>query len=204
MVEPLKRYAVLDQGSHAKRFTDAVFGLDRASLAAVLRGLFTADGTVADYGDRSHYVSLDSTSVELLEQVQLALLGFGVKAKLYRDRREAGTSRLSPTGSGGDAEYPVVAMHSLRISRGSRVVFEREVGFLEGSRKAERLARLNREVGTYEDRFEDRVVSLEPLGEETVYDLTEPATHHFVASGRRPQLLRVHVPRRHGVQPREL
>ena len=182
VVEPLKQYAVLDQGSHAKRFTDAVFGLDQASLAAVLRGLFTADGTVANYGSHSHHVALDSSSIELLEQVQLLLLSFGVKSKLCRDRRDAGTEML-PNGNGGEAESPVAPFHSLRITRGSRVVFEHEIGFLAGSAKAGRLADLNREVGTYQDRFEDRLVSLEPLGEETVYDLTEPVTHHFVASG---------------------
>ena len=69
-------------------------------------------------------------------------------------------------------------MHSLRISRSSRFVFEREIGFIPGSPKCEQLARLNREVTTYADRLEDRVESLEYVGDEAVYDLTEPATHH--------------------------
>jgi len=38
-------------------------------------------------------------------------------------------------------------------------------------------------VTTYADRLEDRVESLEYVGIEPVYDLTEPATHHFVANG---------------------
>ena len=113
VVEPLKQYAVLDQGSHAKRFTDAVFGLDQASLAAVLRGLFTADGTVANYGSHSHHVALDSSSIELLEQVQLLLLSFGVKSKLYRDRRDAGTEML-PNGNGGEADPEQQLLHQTR------------------------------------------------------------------------------------------
>ncbi|MBI5628314.1 MAG: vitamin B12-dependent ribonucleotide reductase, partial [Candidatus Rokubacteria bacterium] len=44
VVDVLKRYAVLDQGSANKRFTDEVFRLDAPSLAAILRGLYTADG----------------------------------------------------------------------------------------------------------------------------------------------------------------
>jgi len=74
VLEQLSRYAVLDEGSSAKRFTEEVYGLDRESVAAVLRGLFTTDGTVANGGAKSQYVSLDSSSVELLRQVQLLLL----------------------------------------------------------------------------------------------------------------------------------
>src|SRR5205085_2441642 len=120
VVDELKRLAVLNEGSERKRFTDAVFQLDRDSLAGVLRGLFTADGTVANYGEKSQFVSLDSTSLELLRQTQLLLLSFGIKAKIYRNRRIAGqTTALLPDGKGGTREYPVAQLHSLRISRSS-------------------------------------------------------------------------------------
>jgi ribonucleoside-diphosphate reductase alpha chain len=184
VVDLLKRYAVLDNGSSKKRFTDEIYRLNQESIAAVLRGLFTADGTVANYGDKSQFVALDSTSLELLRQTQLLLLCFGIKAKLYRNRRVATqlVARM-PDGKGGLKEYPVEQLHSLRITRSSRLVFEREIGFLPGSPKAQQLAELNREVSPYKDRLEDQVVSLEFSGEEPVYDLTEPSTHHFVASG---------------------
>lgn len=184
VVEALKRFAVLNEGSAAKRFTDDVFRLERDALAGVLRGLFTADGTVANYGDKTQYVGLDSTSLDLLKQVQLLLLSFGIKAKLYTNRRLADqTTALLPDGHGSTKEYPVQQVHSLRVSRSSRVAFEREIGFVPGSPKCEQLARLNREVTTYADRLEDRVANLEFVGVEPVYDLTEPATSHFCASG---------------------
>src|SRR5438876_1148267 len=59
VVEPLKRFAILDQGSAQKRFTDEFYRLDRESVAAVLRGLFTADGTVTPPGMKAPYISLD-------------------------------------------------------------------------------------------------------------------------------------------------
>ncbi len=183
VVDVFCQLAVLDEGSERKRFTQAVFDLDRLALAAVLRGLFTADGTVANYGDKSHYVSLDSTSEELLRQVQLLLLSFGVKSKLYENRRGLTTVAWLPDGHGGSREYPVQQMFSLRISRSSRFLFEREIGFHPASPKAEALARLNAEVGVYRDQLTDEVAAIEPLGEEDVYDLTEEATRHFVANG---------------------
>src|SRR5215468_791135 len=183
VVDLFREFAVLDEGSEAKRFAPAVFDLDRPALAAVLRGLFTADGTVANYGDKSQYVGLDSSSAELLRQVQLLLLSFGIKAKLYADRRGGTSLARLPDGHGGMKQYPVRPMFSLRISRSSRVIFEREIGFHPDSPKAAALARLNAEVATYHDDLTDEVVSVEPAGVADVFDLTEEATHHFVAGG---------------------
>ncbi|HEX9670799.1 MAG TPA: LAGLIDADG family homing endonuclease [Thermoanaerobaculia bacterium] len=183
VVELFKEFAVLDEGSHRKLFTQAIFELDRPSLAAVLRGLFTADGSVANYGVKSQYVALDSTSLELLQQVQLLLLGFGIKSKLYRERRGGASVAELPDGRGGSRPYPVQEMHALRISRSSRILFEREIGFDPASPKAAALRELNDQIAAYRDELTDRVAAIEPLGEEEVFDLTEEATHHFVANG---------------------
>lgn len=183
VVETMKRYAILDRGSEHKQFTDEVFTLDAASQSALLRGLFTADGTVANYREKSQYVSLDSTSLTLLRQVQLLLLGFGVKAKLYQNRRGSARSSCLPDGRGGMRIYPVQQMHSLRISRSSRGRFEETIGFCAGSVKNDTLFQLNQTVDTYADRFTDEFESLTFIGNEDVYDLTEPLTHHFVANG---------------------
>ncbi len=183
VVDLFKQFAVLDRGSDGKRFTPAVFDLDRPTQAAMLRGMFTADGTVANYGDKSQYVAVDSSSLELLQQTQLLLLGFGIKAKLYANRRGGVTESILPDGKGGSRAYPVCEMYSLRISRSSRMIFEREIGFDPASPKAAALRMLNDSFDAYRDEMSDAVESVEPLGEEPVFDLTEDATHHFVANG---------------------
>ncbi|WP_163326894.1 LAGLIDADG family homing endonuclease, partial [Klebsiella aerogenes] len=66
---------------------DTMLRFDRESIAAILRGLFTADGTVVDSTDKSQYVGLDSSSPELIRQVQSMLLQFGIKSKIYSERR---------------------------------------------------------------------------------------------------------------------
>jgi len=183
LVALFKEFAVLDRGSHGKRFTPSVFELDKPSMAAVLRGLFTADGTVSRPDNKTCYVSLDSTSLELLGQVQVMLLGFGIKAKLYRGRRRGVSQSILPDGRGGRRPYAVRELHSLRISRSSRFIFEREIGFDPASRKAQALRNMNDEFASYSEPMTDPVASIEPLGEEKVFDLTEEATHHFVANG---------------------
>src|SRR5262249_50523094 len=66
---------------------ESVFQLDKLSVAAVLRGLFTTAGYVANEGcaNSSHkvrFVGLLSHSVSLLKQVQLLLLAFGIKCRI--------------------------------------------------------------------------------------------------------------------------
>ena len=171
-VAVFREFAILDEGAAAIRFAPAIFELDRPALAAVLRGLFTADAIVANYGEQSRYVSLDSTSLELLRQTQLLLLAFGIKARLYEDTRlaEATAARPHPT-------------HSLRINRASCPLFEQAIGFHAESPKAQALARLNGNEPVTGEDLTDEVLAIEPAGEADVFDLTEEVTHHFVAGG---------------------
>jgi ribonucleoside-diphosphate reductase alpha chain len=183
VVDLFREFAVLNEGSHRKLFTPAIFDLDKPSLAAVLRGLFTADGTVANYGDKSQYVALDSTSQPLLQQVQILLLSFGIKAKLYTERRGGKLEAMLPNTARELQSYSVQEVHSLRISKASRVIFEREIGFDPASAKSARLRDMNLAFTTYKDSLIDEVVSITEAGTADVYDLTEGITHHFVANG---------------------
>jgi ribonucleoside-diphosphate reductase alpha chain len=179
----MEQFALLDEGSEQKKLKDSCFRLNRQEQAALLRGLFTADGCVANYGEKSQYVALDSCSKELLQQVQLMLLNFGIKSKIYSDRRAGKMFSLLPDGTGHERIYPVKEMHSLRISRNSRILFEEYVGFMEESPKASQLRQLNISVSTCRETLTDEVVSLDFAGTEDVFDLTEPETHHFAANG---------------------
>ncbi|MBI4367730.1 MAG: intein-containing adenosylcobalamin-dependent ribonucleoside-diphosphate reductase [Deltaproteobacteria bacterium] len=183
VVSIVDTYAVLDQGAARKRLHPTAFCLDRATTAAVLRGLFTTDGTVANYGEKSQYIALDSTSLPLLRQAQKLLLSFGIKSKLYENRRNGKSHSFLPDGQGGLQQYAVQEIHSLRISRSSRILFEEMIGFHPKSAKTAALRALNEAVGTYRDELVDLFDSLTPLGTQKVYDLTEPKTHHFVADG---------------------
>lgn len=175
----------LDLGlySHQKVISDTIFALSLAQQKYILQGLFTSDGTVANYGEKSQYVALDSTSLQLIKDVQLLLTGFGIRSKIYTNRRAGKTTALLPDGKGGLKEYSVKEVHSLRISRQNRIAFEKLIGFMPTSKKAARLHAMNADITTYKELPIDAVKSLTYVGEETVYDLTEPLTHSFVANG---------------------
>ncbi len=179
----ISSYVDLSQKSYEKTLSEKIFSLGLGEQKYILQGLFTTDGTVANYGEKSQYVSLDSTSVELLKGVQILLLGFGIKSKLYSNRRAGKLTSMLPDGKGGVKQYNVKEMHSLRVSRSSREQFEKLIGFMEGSEKSRQLSEMNSLVTTYADKPFDRVESLEYLGDEKVYDLTEPFTNSFIANG---------------------
>jgi len=182
-IEKISALVNLKQKSHEKTISEKIFSLGLGKQKYILQGLFTADGTVANYSEKSQYVAFDSTSLNLIKGVQLLLLGFGIKSKIYKNRRAGKNTAMLPDGKGGIKEYAVREMHSLRISKSSRILFEELIGFMPESHKNSELAELNLSVSTYQDKPYDRVKSLEYLGEEKVYDLTEPFTHSFIANG---------------------
>lgn len=148
-----------------------------------LSALFSADGCVQGTLEKGASVRLSSVETDLLRDVQMLLLNFGVASKLYLNRRDAGT-RLLPDGKGGLAPYPCQADHELMVSKANLVAFHRNVGFMLASKEANLKSVVEGFVrGPYAERFTARVTSVESCGTEDVYDLTEPSTHSFVANG---------------------
>jgi ribonucleoside-diphosphate reductase alpha chain len=140
-----------------RRLTDDAFTAGLAAQKHLLRALFTADATI-EHGE----VVLHTDSIGLAQDVQLILLGFGVK------------SRVAP-GS--------LALASLVVDCGSFRHFARHVCMLPG-RKLEQLANACSFVESLEtDAHYDAVASFSSLGVQPVYDLTEPVTSSFVANG---------------------
>jgi len=182
-VEKISKFIDLSQKSHEKTISESIFGLSLGEQKYVLQGLFTCDGTVANYGEKSQYVALDSTSLELLKGTQVLLIGFGIKSKLYKNRRAGKSISLLPDGKGGLKEYQVRELHSLRISRSSRIKFETLIGFMPESKKFQQLKELNEQVTTYEDMPYDTIKLLEYVGVQRVFDLNEPLTNSFIANG---------------------
>jgi len=183
IVEKIAQFVDLSQKSHEKTISPAVFALSLSEQKYLLQGLFTADGTVADYGEKSQYIALDSTSLQLIKDVQVLLSGFGIKSKIYYNRRAGKNTAMLPDGKGGLQEYEVKEVHSLRISRSSRLAFEKLIGFMQESPKAIALKKLNERVSVYNDAPYDAVTSLDYIGEQEVFDLTEPLTQSFIANG---------------------
>jgi ribonucleoside-diphosphate reductase alpha chain len=165
-----------------KIFKDKIFDLDKESIKYILQGLFTADGTITGNPEKGFYVGLDNSSLGLLKQVQILLLNFGIKAKIYENRRKTLVHYL-PDSQRKLKLYKVKNFHSLRITRSSRIIFENEIGFYFDHSKSEKLEKINQTYEAYKDKLFDEIKEIKFEGIEEVYDLTEPETSHFVANG---------------------
>jgi ribonucleoside-diphosphate reductase alpha chain len=166
-----------------KRVPESIFTAPREAVVGFLRGLFSTDGTVErNDAKQSCTVRLASSSLGLLEDVQLLLLNFGIFGRIHH--RRAASFKALPDGRGGLCEYPVAEQYELIIGSESRDRFAEIIGFAlpEKQAKLEQFIR-ERSRGGYRQRFEVTVSQVEPAGIAPVYDLTEPVTHSLIAGG---------------------
>lgn len=166
-----------------KRVPESIFTAPREAVVGFLRGLFSTDGTVErNDAKQSCSVRLASSSRKLLEDVQLLLLNFGIFGRIHR-RPGAGLQTL-PDGRGGSRRYLIAEQYELIIGAESRDRFAEVIGFAlpEKQAKLEQFIE-KRSRGSYRQRFEVTVQSVEPAGIAPVYDLTEPVTHSLIANG---------------------
>gem|GEM_PF-10355 len=166
-----------------KTVTEEIERAGYTFVVGFLRGLFDADGSVQGEQRKGVSVRLAQSDENLLVRVQRMLARLGVLSTLYRERRPEGTSTL-PDGRGGTAEYAVRAQHELVIANDNLAGFRERVGFAVEAK----LGRLDAALEAYvrtpnRERFVDAIVSIEPDGEEEVYDVTVDHVHAFAANG---------------------
>ncbi|MBL7998187.1 MAG: adenosylcobalamin-dependent ribonucleoside-diphosphate reductase [Candidatus Kapabacteria bacterium] len=161
----------LNSNSHTACVPQRIFNATHEEKIAFLRSLFQADGCVRirDGERNSGDVVLTTISEELAHGVQILLMSLGIYSNvtLCRDSRE-------------DRHYS----RQVSISYYSeRIKYQELIGFVSDD-KQEKLARLNTSIdGKSKQRLsEETIVSIEYIGEETVYDI-QTETARFAANG---------------------
>ncbi|MBV8780020.1 MAG: hypothetical protein JO353_01370, partial [Phycisphaerae bacterium] len=145
----------------SRRLSDDAFTAGLAAQKCLLRAVFSTDSILSD-----ETLTLSSDSLPLLSDIQILLLGFGV--------RSAVTSE--------PATLDAARHHRLSITGISLTTFNNQIGLLPGT-KADALASIVDHLPTRNVAHYDRVATLTPLGRQQVFDLTEPVTHSFIANG---------------------
>ncbi|MBV6402242.1 MAG: hypothetical protein CNIPEHKO_02548 [Anaerolineales bacterium] len=174
---------VLPARAHEKRVPNSVWSAPREANVGFLQGLFTTDGTVniSSY-KKSCSIRLASSSVDLLRDVQMLLLNFGIVSRIHK-RREAGLRNM-PDGKGGMKEYFTQADYELIVDKVNRDKFVAEIGFLDSAKQSKVQEFISNKTRTSNaESFETTIVSIEDAGYADVYDLTEPQTHSVIANG---------------------
>ncbi len=148
-----------------------------------LRGIFDADGSVQGNQIKGVSIRLSQSNISILTSVQRMLLRLGIFSRIYKNRRDE-SMKLMPNGKGGKKLYKIKPQHELVISGENLSYFSERIGFSD-IKKDERLKeilssykrRLNRE------RFVAEIESIDPCGQEDVYDCRIPGINAFDANG---------------------
>ncbi len=173
-------YDVADESDQNSWMPDYFLTLDRPSMCEALREVFSTHAHISQA-----FIVVPSFSMRLLRQLQMALLAFGIKARIERIEEYADARRAYAFE--GDDEFdqnyrPWQPLYLL-IDRPYFPRFERELGFTPGTANHSRLQEYAKFSNINEPPLVDRVIRSQYVGERPVYDLTEPVTHHFVANG---------------------
>lgn len=165
-----------------KTVPESIFTAPKDAVLGFLRGLFSADGTLANAEGARRYARLTSKSIVLLKDVQKLLINLGILSRIYDRNRPARQGFPYVNKKGEECSYTLDGeLYELNISKRSLKVFLETVGFL--NERHEYTSEEILEAGNYSDRHEDIIISREFTGEKEVFDLTEPFTHSFIANG---------------------
>lgn len=182
-VEFFKKLGIKATRADYKEIPGSILTAPRDAVIGFLKGLFTADGTIGlDESNSSAYLRLTAKSRSLLSGVQILLLNLGIFSRIYK-RSRAPRQVFPYLTVGGEAKVYTTdgILHELNISRDNIPRFLEVVGFMRDKHKEK--VELLKGRDFYGQSFEDEVVSVVPKGKKKVYDLTEPATHSFIANG---------------------
>jgi len=155
------------------------FQMSESFQRGLLQALFTTDGHVSGTAVKGVSVRLTSISAPLLRDVQRMLINFGIASRVYTERHKEREITIR------ERSYQAHADHDLVIGKDNVLQFADVIGFLSDAKTNA----LHRALGTYGKRgpyretFFATFADLAYEGEETVYDLTEPITHSFIANG---------------------
>lgn len=144
----------------AETIPSIVFKLTRAQIALFLNRLFATNGWALSGQTQLGYCSV---SEKIARQIQHLLLRFGIIAALkIKSVKYQETCREA-------WQLDVIDANSIKT-------FASEIGIFGKPKVISNTEFANSDV------YWDEIVSIEPMGEKQVYDLTIPETHNFVAN----------------------
>jgi ribonucleotide reductase alpha subunit len=166
-----------------KRLPHTLWMAPRPVIVGFLQGLFSADGSVqVNTPKKDCTVRLASSSLGLLQDVQILLSNFGIISRIYK-RRLAGRKSM-PDGKGGLAEYDFVPQFELVVGKTNRDRFAEEIGFADQEKQASLVAFIrSKKRRSNNEAFLDTIVNIEDAGLADVYDLSQPQSNSLIANG---------------------
>ncbi len=179
----LKSDGVVSGDKH--RVPSSIWTGDKATVAAFLRGLFGADGSVQINNIRACIsVRLPSITKSLLNNCQLLLSQFGISSSVSL-RRESRIVLMND-GKGGKKPYVSKDIYELIISGRHNVeLFGHEIGFMQPHKQEKLCEWLKTHKGSANSgpRKTVNICSIDYIGKQPTYCLTEIGSHELAVNG---------------------
>lgn len=161
------------------RVPEVIFKGTEECVKGYLQGLFQADGTVSS----SCRVSLSSSYLDLLKDIQILLSNFGIVSLISLRRK--GAVQLMPDSKGGEKEYFCKDNYDISMTGLNAQRFMEEIGFY-GNKNNEKYYECKSKKTSLQfknNHFETKIYDIQPYGFEMVYDTTQPDKKGIVTSG---------------------
>ncbi len=175
MKDFIRKFFGTDVSRSRKKFVPNLMLRQPKSIqAAFLRGLFTADGSVYD-AKGTVTISLSSSSKKLLSSVQLMLLSFGIFSVLTKEKKP---EMKEIKGK----KYSTKGTWRLLICGADAKKFAEKINFR--GLKANKLKKMLKNKKFYKKSKEfQKIVKIEYIGKERVYDIKSPPTYTWTTNG---------------------
>jgi ribonucleoside-diphosphate reductase alpha chain len=162
--------------SELKEIPEEILSKGFEALKSILRGLFSSDGSVYKTNGILT-ISLSSSSINLLKQVQIILLLFGIPSTLTKEKEEKIKNIKGE-------KYYTKETHRLIISGESAILFNDRIGFI--GEKKEKFGSLIKDKKTYKTtknyEFQE-IVEIRYDGEDEVFDIKAPPKYTWITNG---------------------
>ena len=169
----------------SKYFNSKIESCSSEFYKGVIGGFFDADGSVEGGVQESIRISFSQSHLETLEILQRMLLRFGIVSKIGLVTPEGYQTLFDSKQE--KKEYWCKANYELRIE--SREFVERffEIIYVNSPEKLNsyktKISKFQKNIYTSKTRFQSKIVSIQEIGVEPVFDCTVPKTSCFDSNG---------------------
>jgi len=163
-----------------KRVPNLIFQSGNRVVASFLKWLYEGDGCVFSKGRGSLSVSLKSNNIELLRDVQMLLLRFGIHSRILWEENPK-ISKIK------GRKIKAKSSGSLMIRRSDSVIkFAKSIGFVSKKKKEklrEAVKYAKNHMHRKSNKRTEKIVKINKLPPQDVFDIEVPRYKRFIANG---------------------
>lgn len=179
IIPEIEKLGIRGQVSIHKALPKVLFKADKDTVCDFIGGYFDADGCVSVSKNDYPIIKATSISIQLLEGVQILLNKLGVHGRIVNEGRLTGTK-----GSNHDVYSLYIKDKDSIINFHNNIFFK--VGYKQKKLEKAYAIALSKKDYTLQNikglRWE-KVVSIEPLGLQPVYNLNASGTNTYIVNG---------------------